>query len=149
MHPKNLLAKQPKTTTPRILATYPMTLNCQGVIKKILLSLDTSKAAGMDQILAKFLKDGAEVLDLPLRNIIKLSTFPKESKIAKIEPIIKKGTRTDPKNYRLVSLLPPVSRIVQKLIRFQIENYLNKEKLIYIYQSGFWTNHSITFVWLS
>ena len=51
-------------------------------VKKILLSLDTSKAAGMDQIPAKFLRDGAEVLALPLGNIInlsiKLSTFPEE-----------------------------------------------------------------------
>ena len=43
------------------------------VIKKILLSLDTSKAAGMDQIPSKVLRDGAEVLVLPLRNIINLS----------------------------------------------------------------------------
>ena len=54
-------------------------------IKKNLLSLDTSKAAGMDQIPAKFLRDGAEVLALPLRNIInlsiKLSTFPEECKL--------------------------------------------------------------------
>ena len=57
------------------------------VIKKILLSLDSSKAAEMDQIPAKFLRDRAEVLALPLRNIItlsiNLSTFPEESKIAK------------------------------------------------------------------
>ena len=55
-------------------------------IKKILLSLDTSKAAGMNQIPAKFLPDGAEVLALPLRNkinlSIKLSTFLEECKIA-------------------------------------------------------------------
>ena len=42
-------------------------------IKKILLGLDTSKTAGMDQIPAKFLQDSAEVLALPLRNIINLS----------------------------------------------------------------------------
>ena len=35
-------------------------------VKKILRSLDTSKAAGNDQIPAKFLRDGAEVLALPL-----------------------------------------------------------------------------------
>ena len=71
-------------------------------VKKILLSLDASKATGMDQIPAKFLRDGAEVLALPLRNIInlliKLSTFPEEYKIAKLKPIFKKGARTDPKN---------------------------------------------------
>ena len=43
------------------------------VIKKILISLNTGKAAGMNQIPAKFLRDDAEVSALPLRNIIKLS----------------------------------------------------------------------------
>ena len=55
-------------------------------VKKTLLSLDASKAAGMDQIPAKFLRDSAEVLALPLGNIInssiKLST--------KLKPIFKK-----------------------------------------------------------
>ena len=54
----------------------------------------------MDQIQAKFMKDGAKVLALPLRNImnlsIKLSTFPEECKITKLEPIFKNGAKTDP-----------------------------------------------------
>ena len=57
-------------------------------------------------------------------------------------PIFKKGARTDPKNYRPISLLPLVSKIIEKSIRFQIEDFLNKKKLIYIYQSGFRANHS-------
>ena len=81
-------------------------------VKKILLSLDTSKAAGMDQIPAKFLRDGAEVLAFPLRSIIhlsiKLSPFPGECKIAKLKSIFKKGASADPKNYRPISLLPLV-----------------------------------------
>ena len=39
------------------------------VIKKNLLSLGTSKAAGIDQIPVKLLKDGAKVVAVPLRNI--------------------------------------------------------------------------------
>ena len=81
-------------------------------IKKILLSIDTSKAAGMDEIPAKFLQHGAEVLTLPLKNIInlsiKLATFLEECRIAKLKPIFKKGARTDPKNYSPISLLPLV-----------------------------------------
>ena len=83
-HLTNLLVKQQKTTTPRLHAAYPMaefSNVSEQVIKKSLLSLDTSKAAGMDQIPAKFLRDGAEVLALLLGNIINLSikssTFPK------------------------------------------------------------------------
>ena len=86
----------------------------------------------MDQTPAKFLRDGAEVLAVSLGNIInlsiKLSTFPEDCKIAKLKPIFKKGARTDPKNYRPISLLSLVSKIIEKPIHFQIEDYLNKKK---------------------
>ena len=38
--------------------------------------------------------------------------------------------------------MPLLSKIIGKSIHFQIEEYLNKKKLIYFYQSGFRTNHS-------
>ena len=72
----------------------------------------------------------------------KLSALTEECKIAKLKPIFKKGARADPKNYRPISLLPLVSKIIEKSIHFQIEDYLNRRKLIYMYQSGFRTNHS-------
>ena len=56
-------------------------------------------------------RDGAEVLALPLRNVInlstKLSTFPEKCKIAKLKPMFKKGARTDPwsKNNWKINLL--------------------------------------------
>ena len=93
---------------------------------------------------AKFQKAGVEVLALPLGNIInlsiKLSPFP-ECKIAKLKPLFKKGAKTDPKNYRPISLLPLVSKIIEKSIDFQIEDFLNKKKLIYMCQSRFRANH--------
>ena len=104
-------------------------------VKKILLSLDTSKAAVIE-IPAKFLRNGAEVLALPLGNIMNLSTklsnFSEECEIAKLKSMFKRGARTGPKNYRLISFLPLVSKIIEKSIHFQIEDFLNKKKLIYI-----------------
>ena len=38
--------------------------------------------------------------------------------------------------------MPLLPKIIGKSIHFQIEEYLNKKKLIYFYQSGFRTNHS-------
>ena len=66
-------------------------------VKKNLLSLNTSKATGMDQIPANFQRDGAEALALPLGNMInlsiKLSTFSEECKISKLKSsMYKTGT---------------------------------------------------------
>ena len=62
-----------------------------------MLKLDTSKAAGRDQIAAIFLRNGAEILAHLLRNIanlsIKLSAFPEECKIAKLKPTLKKNCK--------------------------------------------------------
>ena len=84
------------------------------------------------------------MLAVPSKNIInlsiKLSTFPEECKIAKLKPAFKKGTRTNSKNYRPFPLLPLLSKTIEKSIHFQIEDYLNKKKLIYMYQSDFRTN---------
>ena len=83
-------------------------------IKKILVCLDSSKAPGLDRISSKFLKDGAEVLALPLCNLVNLSIkhslFPDQCKIAKLKPLFKKGSKRDLKNHRSVSLLPVVSK---------------------------------------
>ena len=78
---------------------------------------------------------------LRLRDIITLSikllNFPDESKVNKLKPIFRKGARTEPKNYQPISLLLLVSKIIEKSIHSQIEDYLNPKKLIYMYQSGF------------
>ena len=111
------------------------------VIKKILLSLDTSKSAGMEQISAKILRDSPELLALPLRSkvnlLVKLSTINYQDwcKSAKVKPKFKKGARTDPKNYRPISLLLLVLKIIKKSIHFQIEDNLNKKNLIYMFIS--------------
>ena len=90
----------------------------------------------MDQIPATFLREGAEVLALPLRNIIKLSikesTFPEEYAIAKLKPIFKKGARTYPRKHWPISLLLLVSTMIKKSIHFQIEDYLNKKTNLYV-----------------
>ena len=115
-------------------------------IFKQLISINSNKAAGMDNISGKFLKEGAKFLALPLSQIcnlsIKLSVFPNECKLAKLKPLYKKGSRTVPKNYRPVSLLPIISKVIEKVIHEQVQHYLDREKIIFKYQSGFRKNHS-------
>ena len=75
-------------------------------IKTILACLDSSKVPGLDGISSKFLKDGPEVLPLPLCDLVNLSIkqslFPDQCNIAKLKPLFKKGFKSDPKNYRLI-----------------------------------------------
>ena len=48
-----------------------------------------------------------------------------------------KGLKTDPKNYRPVLLLPLISKINEKVIYDQTQSFLDKNDIIYRYQSGF------------
>ena len=92
----------------------------------------------------RFLKDGSKVLAAPIVQIcnisIKLSTVPDECKIAKLKPLYKKGKKTDPKNYRPISLLPVISKILEKVIHAQTMDFVTKK--IYKFQSGFRNFHS-------
>ena len=55
---------------------------------------------------------------------------------------MKKSTKTDPKNFRQISLLPIVSKIIEKIKHDQTINYLTENIIFYRHQSGFRKNHS-------
>ena len=83
-------------------------------ILKMLQRTNTNKATGIDKLPGIFIKGGAELLAALLTQIINLSittsTFPDPCKIAKLWPLFKKGSKTDRKNYRPISLLPLLSK---------------------------------------
>ena len=116
------------------------------VILKLLEDINSTKAAGIDNLAGKFLKDGASILAVPISDLCDLSIatsiFPERCKIAKLKPLYKKGPKTEPKNYRPISLLPLISKIIEKVIHNQTQEYLDKYEVLYRYQSGFRVNHS-------
>ena len=63
---------------------------------------EVTKAGGIDQISGKFLKDGVRMLAKPISDLCNLSltlgSFPDTCKIAKVKPLFKKGSKTDPLN---------------------------------------------------
>ena len=73
---------------------------------------------------------------------MKLVTFPSKCKIAKLIPLFKKGIKAEAKNDRHISLLPLISKVIEKSFHYQMQDYLQKNELVYIYQSGFRANHS-------
>lgn len=117
-----------------------------GFIKGQLEKLKTNKATGIDEISAKFLKLSAPVICKPLAVILNLSIkqgiYPDNLKIAKVTPIFKKGDKSDPNNYRPISVLPVISSVFEKHISNCITHFLDKYDIIFHHQSGFRKQHS-------
>ena len=74
--------------------------------------------------------------------MITTGIFPDSLKIAKIIPIYKKGEPTDLSNYRPISLLTTISKIFERIIHIQFQEYLNRNNLLAEQQYGFRPNHS-------
>ena len=90
--------------------TFSLKATSTSAVQQLLEDINPSKSAGLDNLTGKFLRDGASVLAAPVSDLcnlsISLSTFPDDCKIAKLKPIYKKESKTEPKNYRPISLLP-------------------------------------------
>ena len=63
-------------------------------------------------------------------------------KTAKVKPLYKKGRNTDPENYRPISLLPILSKIIGRVVYNQLLEHLEKHDVLYEYQSVFRSNNS-------
>ena len=77
-----------------------------------------------------------------INQIFNTGIFPDKLKIAKVVPIFKKGDDTLPNNYRPISLLPVISKVIEKIICNQLSSYFENNKLFYDSQYGFRPNHS-------
>ena len=68
--------------------------------------------------------------------------FPDKLKIAKVIPIHKKDDKTQLENYRPISILPAISKIIEKVIFDQMHDYFHINKLYFEGQYGFRKKHS-------
>ena len=63
-------------------------------VLKIMTNIESSKAAGVDQLSGRFLKDGANILAKPISTLCNHSishvVFPNACKAAKLKPILKR-----------------------------------------------------------
>ena len=87
-----------------------------------------------------------EYISSPLCHILNLSietsTVPATWKIAIIIPIYKSGSYDQPENYRPISVLPVLSKLLKKSIHRQLMNFLEDENLISKYQFGYRSKRS-------
>ena len=68
---------------------------------------------------------------------VKTGKFPDKWKIATVVPIFKGGNKEDVSNYRPVSLLPVTGKIFEKILHYQIVNFLDNNDFLSDKQNGF------------
>ena len=87
-------------------------------IMKIVYQLKNTESAGHDDIALKYIKDSLPIVLPFIKTIINTSnvtcTFPKIWKHAIVTVIHKKGDTSDPSNFRPISLLPILSKLIEK-----------------------------------
>ena len=100
-----------------------------------------SKSSDIYGMSPKFLKILSPAISETLSNIsnesFALEIFPDHMKLAMITPIFKGGSKLDVSNYRPVSVLPTISKVLEKLMFTRLTKYLDKRKIIYEHQFGF------------
>ena len=94
------------------------------------------------------LKDFLDILIEPIYTIInkslKLGIFPERYKTAHVKPLLKKATlsKNDLKNYRPVSNLSFVSKILEKIVASRLHSHINTNNLTNKHQSAYKQFHS-------
>ena len=104
------------------------------------------KAAGLDNLAGKFLKDDAPTLAKTVTELCNLSTslscFLYDCKNAKLKPLFKKGSKEEPKYYRLISPSPQIFKVIEKIVHEQTPEYSETNKIFHRYQSSFHPHYS-------
>lgn len=104
-------------------------------------SLKGNKTPGMDGIRAETLKQISDLIAAPLTKIFNKcfeeGCFPSSLKRGLIKPIYKGGNKYDTGNYRPISLISTLSKILEKLVKVRIVDFLDKFNIISERQYGF------------
>ena len=115
-------------------------------VEKYLKNIDITKATGTDNIGPRLLKLAAPYISDSITYIcnqsIINSTFPEKWKEGKVSPLHKSGPKDDTNNYKPISVLPVVSKLLEKHIHDTLMFYLTSNNVLHSTQSGFRPNHS-------
>ena len=116
-------------------------------VASIVKNLDPSKATGPDGIPVIVLQECSPELSPKLAKLFKKciseSCFPSSWRIASVVPVFKNsGERSDPKNYRPISLLSVISKVFESLINSSLTRHLESLNLLSDHQYGFRSGRS-------
>ena len=116
-------------------------------MRKLLESTNSGKSPGPDELHPKILKECSVELAKPLKMMfdltMKVGKIPQEWKQAEVKAIYKKkGTKSDPSNYRPVSLTSVVCKLMEKIIKSELNKHLTENNILANEQYGFFAGRS-------
>ena len=115
-------------------------------VGKLITGLTSKKSMGPDNIPTYLLKIAipyvVDSLTYIYNRCIQKNIFPKIFKTAKVIPLPKNTDRTDPNNFRPISLLSVLSKPLEKHVHRHLSTFMEKHNLFHTFQSGFRSKHS-------
>lgn len=127
---------------------FSFTLTTSSEVKKTILALKNLRSVGEDEIPVSILKEAAHLVSKPLAHILNLAfctgVYPEKLKTAYVKPIYKKGDKTNFKNYRPVSLLSNINKILEKIINNRLVAFFEECSILSNVQNGFRKGKSTT-----
>lgn len=107
--------------------------------------LNPRKPTGSDKLEPLFLKLAAEIIAGPLCHIFNLTLssneIPLDWKSAPVIPLLKPGDPSNLNNYRPISKLSVLAKVLESLISEQVKDFLATNSILSPIQSGFHKNH--------
>ena len=118
------------------------------VVSNIIFSLNQNKSDGPNSIPIKILKllnkDISYQLAILFNQSFSFRIFPSILKTSKIIAIYKEGSKLECSNYRPISLLSNIDKILERLMYNRLYNFLEKKEIIFSLQFGFQQKYSTT-----
>ena len=143
LNPKNNLHLQ--NCSKRNSNSIFMTPTDASEIREIIKSLQPKKSTSHDNLSSLVIKLFGEQIAMPLSILINMSMFegivPDKFKIAKIIPVHKSNAKDDISNYRPISLLPSVSKILGNVVYKRLFISIQTNKILNNNQYGFREKH--------
>ena len=117
-----------------------------GELGHTVFGMKNSAACGADGVCIRMLRNGFPSIGGVILHIINTcitkSDIPDQWKHSIIHPIFKSGNPSDPANFRPISLVPVIMKIVERVIHQQLYRYLSYNHLLASTQHGFRPRHS-------
>lgn len=134
--------ERPSPLFPQIVKETLETVNTnEEEVKVILANLDEKKAVAPQDISPRVLRQCAAELARPLASLfnhcLSNATWPEMWKGSSVVPLHKKNAKTEAKNYRPVSLLPVLSKVLETVVASRVTRHLERHHLLSNRQFGF------------